>query len=146
MSDLLPGLVKASAPASDAEVVQPLMRLMTVYGVPDREAAEWATFWELWVEVLAGQTTWAIERASLDYRRRPDSEFFPKPGPFLAICEPYGRIIERALVAAQTIAGTTPLPADCSLEARYAQREDIRMRWIAACEKGATTPVVQVWG
>lgn len=126
----LPLIAEAARPASDEQVVAPLMRLMTVFGVADRSTAEWTTYLEVYVEVLSGLSAWAIERGAFRYVSRPDSEFFPKPGPLRAECEVFERAMQRALTAAQVIASTPALGDDPADVDRKNQIAAIHQRWL----------------
>lgn len=82
----LPALERHNEPAGAKAVVAALAPLVTLYGVTDRSEAEWKTFWGFYTRVLAEIPAEALKAGVEDYVANPASEFFPKPGPLLALC------------------------------------------------------------
>lgn len=62
-----------------------LSPMLSVYGVPDRSEAEWAAFWQIFVDALGDLPVEALEGAVRAWNRLPDSRHFPDPGPFRAL-------------------------------------------------------------
>ncbi len=79
-------LEHAAAPATSEQIVQALAPMVTLYGVADRQPAEWKAFWGFYVRALGDLPMEAIQAGVQDYIERPGSEFFPKPGPLKEIC------------------------------------------------------------
>lgn len=143
----LPLIAVAARPASDEQIVEPLVRIMTVFGFADRSSAEWTTYLEVYAKVLSGLSAWAIEEGTVRYVGRPDSEHFPKPGPLRAECEVFERAMQRALTAAQVIAGILPLSDSATEADRKAQITAIHKRWLEqpTVKATATAALVTVW-
>lgn len=83
---VLAQLEEINAPAKGAEIIGALAPLVALYGVQDKSEAEWTAFWKVYVEDLETYPLWAIEAACKRYRRRSDSQWFPRPGPLLDLC------------------------------------------------------------
>jgi len=76
----LPALEAYTTRAGVPGVKAALGKLFAIYPQQDRSEIEWAVWWEIYIEDLANLPQWALEEAARQYRRKPDSEFFPKPG------------------------------------------------------------------
>lgn len=99
----LPRLLDFGRPAGRKDVIAALVKMVPLYGVADRSQAEWATFWDLYAEVLVGLPIRALEAGCAEYRAAPDSEWFPKPGPLKALCERHAAPIRAVLKLAERI-------------------------------------------
>lgn len=100
----LPRLLDFGRPAGRKDVIAALVKMVPIYGVSDRSKAEWATFWDLYAEVLVGLPVRALEAGCAEYRAAPDSEWFPKPGPLKAICERHAAPIRAVVKMAERVA------------------------------------------
>ena len=76
----------AAAPAGGEGVVRALMPLFPVFGVQLRSEEENAAFWSAYIEVLADLAPAVLARGVSAYLAKPDSNFFPRPGPLRACC------------------------------------------------------------
>jgi hypothetical protein len=103
----LPALKARAQPCGAEAVVRLVGKLFAVFPQPDRSEAEWAAFWEAYTEDLGGIPLEALEAAVRDYRRKPDAEFLPKPGPLrelaLKHAEPIWKAVSRAKRAAESL-------------------------------------------
>lgn len=85
------------APAGPDAVRRVLTGLFVIYPQPKRDAAEWAAWWNTYMEDLEGFPMFALEQAARDYRRDPASEWFPKPGALVALCNRHALPAVKAL-------------------------------------------------
>ncbi len=76
----------AAAPAGGEGVVRALMPLFPVFGVQLRSEDENAAFWAAYIEVLGDLSPAVLARGVSAYLAKPDSNFFPRPGPLRACC------------------------------------------------------------
>lgn len=77
----LPALrVAATAPASEADVMDIIGRRFALYPQPERSDAEWSAWWADYFEVLHGVPIAALEGGMGAWVKSPQSEFLPKPG------------------------------------------------------------------
>lgn len=60
-------------------------RRFLLYPQPLRSEAEWALWWDDYVETLADMPAEALERAMRLWIARPEAEFLPRPGELLAL-------------------------------------------------------------
>jgi hypothetical protein len=100
----LPVLAEHAKPCGQRAVIATLAPLLTVYGVADKSEAEWKTFWSLYAEQLSDEPLEALKAGVADYMRRPDSEFFPKPGPLLGYVQKHSAPIFIAYRRAKRVA------------------------------------------
>lgn len=102
---LVPALEAHIAPAGPDGVRSVLSALFVIYPQPKRDAAEWAVWWMTYMEDLEGFPMFALAQAARDYRRAADSEWFPKPGALVALCNahtlPAVKALGRARMAAK---------------------------------------------
>jgi hypothetical protein len=102
---LVPALEAYVAPAGPDGVRTVLSALFVIYPQPKRDAAEWAVWWMTYMEDLEGFPMFALTQAVRDYRRDPASEWFPKPGALVALCNrhtlPAVKALGRARMAAK---------------------------------------------
>ena len=61
--------------------------LLTLYGVADKTEGEAGAFWGFYLDTLGSLPLEALRAGVAEYVADQKSEFFPKPGPLLAICE-----------------------------------------------------------
>lgn len=80
-------LQRHAEPCGDKAVIAALVPLVSLYGVSDKSEQEWKVFWRFYAEALSGVPLEALKAGVADYVSRPDSEFFPKPGPLKALCD-----------------------------------------------------------
>jgi hypothetical protein len=138
VAEALPTLARAAEPCGDRAVIATLAPLVSVYGVADRSAAEWATFWRFYVETLSWLPLEALQAGVKAYNAKPDSEFFPKPGPLRALCEDHAAKLSAAKRRAEIAAeAKTPQDVEATDDFRYLEylRDvglDIRKREVAA--------------
>lgn len=92
-------------PCGSKAVIALLTPLVSLYGVPDKSEAEWRAFWRFYTEALGELPLEALKAGVDDYVNKPDSEFFPKPGPLKALCNeravPVRKAANRAQIALQ---------------------------------------------
>lgn len=82
--------------ATAGDIIAALAPLVTVYGVGEKPASEWAALWEIYVKALSGVSTEALKAGVLAYTKDEKSERFPKPGPLRKFCDAVmGRIALR---------------------------------------------------
>lgn len=105
----LPSLVAAAAPCGSKAVIAELTRLVPLYGVSDRREAEWQVFWGFYVEALGNLPLEALKEGVRSYVAKPDSEFFPKPGPLLALCTERANKVWEAKRRVQIAAEAKPM-------------------------------------
>lgn len=79
-------LEERAAPCGEQAVIATLAPLATLYGIAGKSQGEWRAFWRFYIDALSNVPLEAIKAGVADYVQRPDSEFFPKPGPLKAIC------------------------------------------------------------
>ncbi len=104
-----PELERRCAPCGERAVVTTLAPLISVYGVGDRSAAEWAGFWRFYHRALADLPLAALEAGVAAHVAAADSHFFPKPGPLRALCLRAAELSFRALGRARrALAQTSP--------------------------------------
>lgn len=100
----LPDIVRLAAPCGPKFVIGALMPLVAVFGVGDRSQAEWAAFWRFYTDALSDMPAEAVTAGIKAYVHKPDSEFFPKPGPLRALVEEAGHPVICAKRRAQVMA------------------------------------------
>lgn len=93
-------------------VIATLTPLVTLYGVSDKTEAEWKTFWRFYIEALEEMPIEALKAGVAEYVQRPDSEFFPKPGPLRAICSEQAAPVWCAVSRARRALQITPREAE----------------------------------
>ncbi len=103
--EAIPALQDRCRPCGDKAVIATLSPMLTLYGVSDRSAAEWRMFWTFYLELLAGLPLESVQAGVRAYVSAPDSNFFPKPGPLLALCQAAVIPSIMALGRARRIAG-----------------------------------------
>ena len=96
----LPALRAYAAPCGSDAVLSALRPLLAVYGLPDKSEADRDTFWKVYVAVLASLPAHALQKGVRAYVESPDSQFFPKPGPLKALCEPFALSARQAYTRA----------------------------------------------
>jgi hypothetical protein len=84
---VLPQLEAAAAGCGAKAVIAELAPLVSLYGVPDKSEGEWKAFWGFYTAALADVPLAALKAAVQDYVKDGKSEFFPKPGPLLALAD-----------------------------------------------------------
>jgi hypothetical protein len=105
-------LAKHAEPCGGPAVMQALMPLISLYGVPDKSEAEWAAFWRFYLEALSDLPAAALKAGVAQYVARADSEFFPKPGPLRAICDALAVPVRMAESRARRALAITPEAAE----------------------------------
>lgn len=136
---VLPALRAQAQAAGDAGVARTISKLFALYPQPDRSEAEWAAWWEAYYEDLAEFPSAALAEACRAWRRRPDAEFFPKPGPLRALAREAARPLLTALARAER-ATRTP-PPDPGPPLTPEQREALARELMAVAARfGASTP------
>jgi hypothetical protein len=105
-------LAKHAEPCGGAAVIANLTPLVTLYGVSDKSAAEWKTFWRFYIEALGELPLEALADGVSDYVARRDSEFFPKPGPLKSICDEHATSIRTAVGRARRALQIAPREAE----------------------------------
>ena len=100
---LLPAALIRLQPAGEPGVKAALAELLAVF--PAGERGSVPGFWRAYIDDLGDLPAEAVRRAAAAYRRQPDAEFFPKPGPLLALArteaEPLYREAYRLRLAAE---------------------------------------------
>lgn len=99
---MAPALRKLAEPCGPEAALAALRPLVLVYGI--QEAARSAHFWRPYMEVLGSVPLEALSLAISEYIAKPDSAFFPKPGPLKAIADRQAEPIRRAAHRATTAA------------------------------------------
>lgn len=99
----LPALEALAAPCGSKAVVATLVPLVTLYGVSDKSEAEWKVFWGFYIKAMEELPLDALRAGVTDYTKAADSEFFPKPGPLLALCEKHAAPVRTALSRARRV-------------------------------------------
>jgi hypothetical protein len=82
----IPSLADRCRPCGEKAVIATLAPLLALYGVGDKSQAEWKFFWQVYSEMLAGLPLESVQAGVKAYVASQDSQFFPKPGPLLALC------------------------------------------------------------
>jgi hypothetical protein len=82
-------------------VMATLTPLFAVFPQPNRSEAEWTAWWSAYLEDLSDIPVEALKAAVVEYRRKADAEFFPKPGPLRALALEAGRPLLTALSRAR---------------------------------------------
>lgn len=106
----LPALEAHAAPCGPQAVIAALVPLVTLYGVPDKSEKEWAAFWRFYTEALGNLPLEALKAGVAEYVRASSSEFFPKPGPLLALCNAHAGPITVAAWRARACLKFQPPP------------------------------------
>jgi len=99
----LPAIQAARQPADPKVIVRELAKMVPIFGVSDRSAAEWSTFWRFYLDVLDDVPPAALRAAITEYVSAPDSNFFPRPGPLKAICDRHSATVKIAERLAQRV-------------------------------------------
>ena len=100
---LLPALEAADQPASLNQVMVAISEIATIFPLSDQSSGEWKIKAKFYANALAGLPISAIEAGIADYVNRPDSQYWPKPGPLKAICEQHALPTRAALRLAKAV-------------------------------------------
>jgi hypothetical protein len=121
-------LEHAAAPASSEQIITALAPMVTLYGVADRQPAEWKAFWGFYVRALGDLPIEAIHAGVQDYIERAGSEFFPKPGPLKEICRVHAIPVLMALGRARAASKRLNAPKPSASEEAVALVQSITTR------------------
>jgi hypothetical protein len=99
------------APCGKEHVARTLAPLATVFGVGQR--GETQAFWRVYYDALADVPAESLAAAVAAYAKRPDAEFFPKPGPLRALALKHAAPLYKAAYRAKRAADARPVrPVD----------------------------------
>jgi len=76
---------EARWPAGVEGVKHAIGRRFAIYPQPHRNEAQWAAWWADYIAVLKDVPQPALEAAMVEWVKKPDSQFLPKPGELLAL-------------------------------------------------------------
>ncbi len=91
----LPMLKEAAAPAGAQSMVDVMFPYQEPFNRTPRDRNQWKMFWSVYVEALEGVSVGALKAALAAFVKLPNSQFFPAPGPLLALCEREQMLIDR---------------------------------------------------
>ena len=95
----LPRMADAVRTCGGDAVRLALQPLVLVFGAA--EAAKAPGFWEAYIQALDGLPARALKKGIADYTSAAESQFFPKPGPLLALCLKHADPMRRAFYRAE---------------------------------------------
>lgn len=95
-------MLREQARQADPDV---MVRIMTPYQEPfnrtSRDKEQWKAFWLVYIEALEGVSPGALKAGLAAYMKLPSSNFFPAPGPLLALCQKEQEAVARRWRIAQ---------------------------------------------
>lgn len=91
----LPTLTDEAKPADPMLKVRIMEPYQEPYNRTPRTKDQWKAFWLVYVEALEGISAPALKAALAEAVKQPTREFFPAPGPLLALCEKHQDTIAR---------------------------------------------------
>lgn len=77
-------LEAACRPAGPEGVVEALAPLLAIFHMDERAGSE--AFWQVYIDVLEDVPICSLNAGVKAYLGRPESDWFPRPGPLKALC------------------------------------------------------------